>query len=92
MSAAPKCKQCGHSPCPGCVDWCDEILHVDGDVEICCDGECKWDWPMPEVREWCEARKKGSGPSDLFESPPEVVLENGKMMKIISDLFKRRGS
>lgn len=23
---APKCKKCGHRPCPGCVDWCDTMM------------------------------------------------------------------
>jgi hypothetical protein len=23
----PKCKKCGHKPCPGCQDWCDVMLH-----------------------------------------------------------------
>lgn len=22
----PKCKKCGHGPCPGCVDWCDVMV------------------------------------------------------------------
>lgn len=23
---APKCKRCGHKPCPACMDWCDRLL------------------------------------------------------------------
>jgi len=23
----PICKKCGHHPCPGCVDWCDVMVH-----------------------------------------------------------------
>jgi len=22
----PKCKRCGHEPCPGCENWCDRLI------------------------------------------------------------------
>ncbi len=25
---APKCRRCGHGPCPGCETWCDMMLHT----------------------------------------------------------------
>lgn len=25
MTEVPKCKKCGHPPCPGCETWCDII-------------------------------------------------------------------
>ncbi len=26
--AAPKCRRCGHEPCPGCETWCDMMVHT----------------------------------------------------------------
>jgi hypothetical protein len=87
--AAPKCKRCGHPPCPHCMDWCDVVLHEDGDVDLCCDGECDWDWPKAKVEAWCAKQRGDPGP---FDPPPEVVRENEKMMKVIAASIKSKRS
>lgn len=44
-----KCLKCGHLECPCCAEslgpprgWCDTLVHVDGDSDLCCDGECTY--------------------------------------------------
>jgi hypothetical protein len=35
------CQRCKHQACPFCTDWCDTLINTpDGDIELCCDGEC----------------------------------------------------
>jgi len=56
----PHCKRCGHTPCPSCVVWCDNMVWInEGDEfpESCCDGECEWDQPDDVVEAWCEAQR-----------------------------------
>jgi hypothetical protein len=43
---SPKCSVCGHSPCPGCRDWCDTVGEDDDGNDLCpCSAEmaCKFD-------------------------------------------------
>lgn len=81
---APKCVDCGHEPCPHCMDWCDTVTDsavclecesvqflrpfvgpmpqvcpqcgsaLEYDMDLCCDGECRWDQPGDQVAAWCE--------------------------------------
>ena len=42
------CIVCSHEECPGCDDWCDTLIHVDGDsdIDLCCDERCTY---VPEL-------------------------------------------
>lgn len=38
LSLVPVCGVCKHPICPGCGDWCDNLI---GETfELCCDGSC----------------------------------------------------
>lgn len=37
------CTKCGHPECPSCGDWCDVVVHEDGDADLCCGGKCTYD-------------------------------------------------
>lgn len=36
------CTKCGHPECPSCGNWCDVVVRVDDDADLCCDGECTY--------------------------------------------------
>jgi len=36
----PRCRRCGHVPCPCCVRWCDRITEAG---MLCCEGACDFD-------------------------------------------------
>lgn len=38
----PKCRRCGHEPCPFCETRCDTTITVNGETEFCCE-ECDFE-------------------------------------------------
>lgn len=56
LPPGPRCVQCGHMPCPCCLDWCDTLTD-DDDADLCCGGECSF--RRGEVARWV-----ASWPSD----------------------------
>lgn len=77
----PRCRVCGHVPCPCCVEWCDVLLE---DLDLCCDGQCqyepgaieKWQAELPDLfRSGCTVIS-AEGP---FESPH--VETNGETLR-----------
>jgi len=34
------------------MDWCDEVLYVDDDMELCCEGSCVYEGPPPREAGW----------------------------------------
>lgn len=66
----PKCKRCGHRPCPGCVDWCDTMM---------------WNIYCPECEE-VVSEQKDEKDGDEIQCPhcqhkwPLQLVEKGRAM------------
>lgn len=45
----PRCKVCGHPPCPACQFWCDRF----GCIDACGDEGCVFDQAEEQVKAYC---------------------------------------
>ena len=75
----PRCRRCGHRPCPMCQNWCDVIVRDDEGEGMCCDGRC--DFPPGSVDNWVASFPEGWGEGGRGvrvahgpEIPPEMYL------------------